>query len=204
MLFHFVLHQILTHNCRIIRNSSAIRRKMSTFASQTHAKQTSQEVGAATRREHYILECVADALFLAIRNYHTRKASQELSRGWCCGQVYTVPVGVPMANHAITHTFRGVLYIPTAWVSLCSFTCLAVVGLESRTSRSQIPRFSFVVNRTSNITSPIRGVWRAFCHFRNEKNWIEKMWTLGFSHWKCTPFNCNNLYRLCKNELYQQ
>ena len=50
-----------------------------------------------------------------------------------------------MANHAITHTFGGVLYIPTAWVSLCSFTCLAVVGLESRTSRSQRPRFSFVV-----------------------------------------------------------
>ena len=24
------------------------------------------------------------------------------------GKVYTVPVGVPMANHAIKHTFRGV------------------------------------------------------------------------------------------------
>ena len=35
-----------------------------------------------------------------------------------------------MANHAITHTFRGVLYIPTAWVSLCLFTTKAVEGLE--------------------------------------------------------------------------
>ena len=55
-----------------------------------------------------------------------------------------------MANHAIMHTFRGVLYISTSWVTLCSFTCLTVVGFESRTSRSQIPRFSFVVNQYNN------------------------------------------------------
>ena len=61
-----------------------------------------------------------------------------------------------MANHAIKHTFWDVLYIPTAWVSLCSFTCLAVVGLESRTSRSKIPRFSFVVNK-NYLTNPILG-----------------------------------------------
>ena len=33
------------------------------------------------------------------------------------GRYITVPVGVPMANYAIMHTFGGVLYIPTAWVS---------------------------------------------------------------------------------------
>ena len=42
------------------------------FAPLYSRRTTSQEVGAATGREHYILECVADALFLAIRNYHKR------------------------------------------------------------------------------------------------------------------------------------
>ena len=51
----------------------------------THAEPTLQDVGAATGREHYILECVADALFLAIRNYHNRISCQEHCRGWCCG-----------------------------------------------------------------------------------------------------------------------
>jgi len=37
---------------------------------------------------------------------------------------------VPMANQAIMHTFSGVLYIPTLWVSLCLFTTKAVVGRE--------------------------------------------------------------------------
>ncbi len=44
--------------------------------------------------------------------------------------VYAIPVGVPMANHAITHTFGNVIYIPMAWVSLCLFTTKAVVGRE--------------------------------------------------------------------------
>jgi hypothetical protein len=76
------------------------------------------------------MECVADALFLAIRNYHNRIGCRKHSRGRCYGWVYAVPVGVQMANYAIRHTFRGVLYIPTAWVSLCLFTTKAVVGLE--------------------------------------------------------------------------
>ena len=65
------------------------------------------------------MKCVADALFLAIRNYHTRKASQKLSRGWCSGEVYTVSVGVPMANQAIMHTFRLYYIFSIFEVELC-------------------------------------------------------------------------------------
>ena len=38
--------------------------------SQTHAELISHVVRAAIGREHYILNCVADALFLAVRNFH--------------------------------------------------------------------------------------------------------------------------------------
>ena len=69
-------------------------------------------------RVHYILKCVADALFLAIRNYHNRIGCRRHCRGRCYGSVYTVPVGVPMANHAIMHTFRGVLYINGVGIAL--------------------------------------------------------------------------------------
>ena len=54
------------------------------------------------------------------------------------------PVGVPTASHAVKNTFTGELYMPTAWVALCSFITYAVEGLELRTSRSQIPRFFFM------------------------------------------------------------
>ena len=38
------------------------------FAPANSRRATLQEAGAATGREHYILECVADALFLASLN----------------------------------------------------------------------------------------------------------------------------------------
>ena len=98
--------------CRFSKKSSVIRGNFCTFALANSRRTDFVRVGAATGREHYIMECVADALFLAVLKLPQSNLVV----------VYTVPVGVPMANHAITHTFRGVLYIPTAWVSLCSFT----------------------------------------------------------------------------------
>ena len=71
--------------------------------SQTHAEPHSLNVGAAIEREHYILKCVADALFLAVLKLPHSKFS---SQGHCRG------------------------------------------------GRSQIPRFSFVVNQT--IKKPVR------------------------------------------------
>ena len=38
------------------------------------------------------MECVADALFLAIRNYHTRKASQGHRRGGATGRYIPFPL----------------------------------------------------------------------------------------------------------------
>ena len=43
---------------------------MSNFAPANSRRATLYEVGAAIGREHYIMECVADALFLAVRNFH--------------------------------------------------------------------------------------------------------------------------------------
>ena len=53
-------------------------------------------------------------------------------------------------------TLLRVSYIPTAWVSYSALFILQVFsGPQRRTGRSQIPRFSFVVNGTSNLTCPI-------------------------------------------------
>ena len=59
-----------------------------------------------------------------------------------------------MANHAITHTFRGVLYIPTAWVSLCLFTTKAVEGLELQ--NRQKPDTPLFFCSQSNNKEPVR------------------------------------------------
>ena len=67
-----------------------------------------------------------------------------------------------MANHAITHTFRGVLYIPTAWVSLCLFTTKAVEGLELRNRQKPDTPLFFCSQVNNNLISSILGVWRTY------------------------------------------
>ena len=61
----------------------------------------------------------------------------------CC------PVGVPMANHAITHTFMGALYTNGVGITL-SVHPTGFLRPQLRTGRSQIPRFSFVVESMAN------------------------------------------------------
>ena len=56
------------------------------------------------------------------------------------------PVGVPRANYALTHAFRGVNYIPTAWVSLCSVHYHRLWKASNRErAEARYPAFSFVV-----------------------------------------------------------
>ena len=74
-----------------------------------------------------------------------------------------------MANHAITHTFRGVLYIPTAWVSLCLFTTKAVEGLELRNRQKPDTPLFLCSKRNINLTSPILGVWRTYLYGMKER-----------------------------------
>ena len=56
MILHHEIIQIITSNGRIIRISSFIRKKMSTFALANSRRATLKLGGAAIGREHYILE----------------------------------------------------------------------------------------------------------------------------------------------------
>ena len=54
----------------------------------------------------------------------------------------------PMANHAITHTFWGVLYIPMCgYHSVHSLVRLWLPQITGR-AEARYPAFSFVVNQT--------------------------------------------------------
>ena len=52
----------------------------------------SKDVEAATGREHYIMECVADALFLAIRNFHKRMVVKNIAEVDAAGRYITIPL----------------------------------------------------------------------------------------------------------------
>ena len=76
----------------------------------THAEPTSQDVGAAKGREHYILRKVfANALTLFALNVGNSNHKTKTLQRWALrvGTIYAVPSGVPTANHAVMHTFMG-------------------------------------------------------------------------------------------------
>ena len=78
--------------------------------------------------EHYILKGVTDALFLYFETttieYWTRTNAWVTPRG----VVYTLR-SVRRGSGILNAHFTGVLYTP-AWVFLCLFSSLAVVGHE--------------------------------------------------------------------------
>ena len=84
-----------------------------------------------------------------------------------------------MANHAITHTFRGVLYIPTAWVSLCLFTTKAVEGLELRNRQKPDTPLFFCSQQSKNLISPILGIWRTYKLIMNRDAAIDVLKGIG-------------------------
>ena len=70
----------------------------------------SSEFGEATRREHYILEAFANALFWPLEPENFERASQNIAEVDATGRYLCYPVGVLMANLAIMHTFGYTIY----------------------------------------------------------------------------------------------
>ena len=132
------------NKCRFFKNLSVIRRKLSTFAPANSHRANFVKVGAAIGREHYILECVADALFLAVLKLPQSKlVVKDIAEVDAAGRYIpfplvcrwlTMPSRTPLGAYYIYqrrgyHSVRSLLR--------------AVEGLKRRTGRSQILRFSF-------------------------------------------------------------
>ena len=65
---HLNFYLFSSYYRRIIRKTNVIRRKICTFATANSRRATLKEVGAAARREYYILRMrLLDALFLVVR-----------------------------------------------------------------------------------------------------------------------------------------
>jgi len=137
--------------CRFSKKSSVIRGNFCTFALANSRRTDFVRVGAATGREHYIMECVADALFLAVLKLpQSNLVVKDIAEVDAAGRYIpfplvcrwlTMPSRTPLGAYYIYqrrgyHSVRSLLR--------------AVEGLKRRTGRSQIPRFSFVVNRAEN------------------------------------------------------
>ena len=106
--------------------------------------------GWSDKGEHYIWECVADALFLAVLKLpQSNLVVKDIAEVDAAGRYIpfplvcrwlTMPSSTPLGAHYIYqrrgyHSVRSLLR--------------AVEGLKRRTGRSQIPRFSFVVNEAT-------------------------------------------------------
>ena len=119
---------------------------------QTHADPPLKD-GAAIGREHYIMECVADALFLAVLKLpQSNLVVKDIAEVDAAGRYIpfplvcrwlTMPSRTPLGAYYIYqrrgyHSVRSLLR--------------AVEGLKRRTGRSQIPSFSFVVNNNGNLS----------------------------------------------------
>ena len=133
------------NKCRFLNISSVIRRKFSTFAPANSRRTDFARVGAATGREHYIMECVADALFLAVLKLpQSNLVVKDIAEVDATGRYIpfplvcrwlTMPSRTPLGAYYI-YQRRG--YHSVLFIYKVSY------DLRERTGRGQIPRFSFV------------------------------------------------------------
>lgn len=72
----------------------------------THAGLALMRCRSGYKGEHYILKCVADALFLAFWNVGNSRGTVKNDAEVDATGRYILSRGVPMANHAVLHTFR--------------------------------------------------------------------------------------------------
>ena len=82
-------------------------------------------------------------MFLAVLKLpQSNLVVKNIAEVGAAGRYITVPSGVTKANHAFMHAFPGVLYIPTAWVSIlfCSLYRLSQ-GLNGGQAEARYPAF---------------------------------------------------------------
>ena len=135
------------NKCRFLNISSVIRRKFSTFALANSRQTTFKEAGAAIGREHYILECVADALFLAVLKLpQSNLVVKDIAEVDAAGRYIPFPLVCRwLTMPSCTPLGAYYIYQRRGYHSVRSLL-RAVEGLKRRTGRSQIPRFSFVAD----------------------------------------------------------
>ena len=112
---------------------------------------------------HYILKCVADALFMdSLNQRNSNVYFKEIAEVDAAGRYILSPLVYRWLTMPSRTPLGGISYLPTALVSLCLFIYAGFLrALRDEPAEARYPAFLFVVNK--KIRKSVR-FWASIGH----------------------------------------